>query len=300
MTRVNADAWVPEEYGSEVLTRVLQNSAIEAVARRYSMQSNVMNVPRIGAATTQVTAKGGAYVDDNPTLDEVTLTARKFTNAITIAEEDLEDALANIVSAHQSEWAVSYATHLDNAALGATGAENGGTVPFTSVYKSAPAGNKISTAGAVTYSDLSDVFGKVEAGSYWNDADAVVIAHPKFKSVFRGILDNNNRPIFVEGLNGTPSTLFGYGVNFSYGAVVSATASSAPGGAGGVAGTAGNPLLVVGNRQHLLLGVRSGPESVLSYEVGARTDEPLLKMRARRAFAVGRPEAFGILEVTTA
>jgi HK97 family phage major capsid protein len=289
MARVNADAWVPEEYGSEVITRVNNNSAVEAVARRISMNSNIMEVPRVGAISVDVVPKGTAYTDAEPTLDNVTLTARKFGKTVTIAEEDLQDAIVNAVAAFQAEWAVSYARKLDNAALACTGTENGTTVPFTSVYKAAGSGQKIATAGAVTYAKLSDTMALYEGSDYANDADTVVIAHPSFKASFRGIVDSNGRPIFVEGLAGTPATLFGVPVNFSYGAKTSTTATDAPN---------GNPLLVVGNRQHLLLGVRSGPESLLSYDAGYRTDEPVLKMRSRRAFAVARPEAFGILEVT--
>lgn len=297
MARVNADAWVPEEYGSEVITRVNANSAVEAVARRYAMGSDTIEVPRIGAVSVDVVAKGADYTDAEPTLDTVTLRTRKFGKTFTIAEEDLSDTLVSAITGFQDEWAVSYARKLDNAALACTGTENGGTVPFTSLYKAAGSGQKLSSAGAVTYAKLSQVFGIYEGGDYANDADTVVVAHPSFKGTFRGILDSNNRPIFVEGLAGTPSTLFGVPVQFSYGLKLSATATDAPGGAGGVAGTAGNALLVVGNRQHLLLGVRSGPESLQGEDF--RSDEKILKMRSRRGFGVARTEAFGILEVTT-
>ncbi|WP_328496777.1 phage major capsid protein [Streptomyces sp. NBC_00414] len=290
MARVNADAWVPDEYGSEVITRVQQNSAIEAVARRINMNSDIMKVPRTGAIGVDVVAKGAAYTDAEPTLDNVTLDAVKFGTTVTIAEEDLDDAIVNAVAAFQAEWAVSYARKLDNACLGVTnGTVNGGTVPFKSVYASVTSGQKIATAGAVTYAKLSDTVALYEGSTYANDADTVVIAHPSFKASFRGMVDDNHRPIFVEGLAGTPATLFGIPVNFSFGAKTNSTASDSP---------SGNPLLVVGNRQHLLLGVRSGPESLLSYDAGFRTDEPVLKMRARRAFAVGRADSFGILEVT--
>ncbi|WP_432129801.1 phage major capsid protein [Streptomyces tendae] len=301
MASVNADAWVPEEYGSEVINRVLQQSAVEYAGRHYPMGSTLVEVPRIGAATTVVVPKKGAYVDDTNTLDSVEMRAVKFTNAMTIAEEDLEDSNADIIKAQQLSVATSYATHFDVACLGTTAVANptgAATVPFTSVYKATGSGQKIATTAA-TYSALSDAFALVEGGAYWNEADSFVIAHPKFKSVFRGILDNSGRPIFVEGLAGTPHTLFGVEVRFSYGAVTSATASAAPGGAGGAAGVAGNPLLIVGNRQHLVVGDRTPMEWRL-YEEGdsARTDEPLLKMRARKGFVVTRPEAFGILEVT--
>ncbi|WP_432185847.1 phage major capsid protein [Streptomyces sp. Tue6028] len=297
MAHVNADAWIPEEYDSEVVTRVNQNSAVEALAKRKVMSSNTIEVPRMGAVSVDVVAKGTDYTDAEPTLDVVTLTTRKFGKTFTITEEDLGDTLADVVTGYQNEWAVSYARKLDNAALACTGTENGTTVPFTSLYKAAGSGQKVKTAGAVTYALLSQVFGVYEGGDYANDADTVVIAHQSFKSVFRGILDNNNRPIFVEGLAGTPSTLFDIPVQFSYGLKLSATATDSPTGTVGAQGTAGNPILVVGNRQHLLLGVRSGPESLVGEDF--RSDEKILKVRARRGFAVTRPEAFGILEVTT-
>lgn len=297
MARVNADAWVPEEYGSEVITRVNANSAVEAVARRYNMGSDTVEVPRMGAVSVDVVPKGTDYVDAEPTLDVVTLRARKFGKTFTIAEEDLDDTLADVVSAYQNEWALSYARKLDNAAIACTGTENGTTVPFTSLYKAAGSGQKTTTAGAVTYAKLSTALGVYEGGDYANDADTVVMAHPYFKGVFRGIMDTAGQPIFVEGLAGTPNTLFGLNVVWSYGLKLSATATDAPTGTIGAPGTAGNPLLVIGNRQHLLLGVRSGPESLLGEDF--RSDEKILKVRARRGFGIARPEAFSILEATT-
>lgn len=298
MAHVNADAWIPEEYDSQVVTRVNQNSAVEALANRKAMGSNTIEVPRMGAVSVDVVPKGTDYTDAEPTLDVVTLTTRKFGKTFTITEEDLGDTLADVVGGYQDEWALSYARKLDNAALACTGTENGTTVPFTSLYKAAGSGQKVSSAGAVTYAKLSQVFGVYEGGDYANDADTVVVAHPYFKNVFRSIVDDQNRPIFLERLDGTPSTLFNVPVTFSYGLKLSATATDAPTGTIGAAGTAGNPILVVGNRQHLLLGVRSGPESAIGEEF--RSDEKILKVRARRGFAVTRTEAFGILEVTSA
>ncbi|MFI9490492.1 phage major capsid protein [Streptomyces halstedii] len=287
MARNIMEDWIPEEYDSEVITRVAQNSVVEALANRKVMGSDTIKVPRMGAVSVNLVAKGADYVDGEPTNDNLILETRKFGTTFTIAEEDLDDTLADVISGYQKEWAVSYARKLDNAAIACTGTENGGTVPFTSLYKSAGAGQKLATAGAVTYAKLSDTFAIYEGGDFANDADTVVMAHPSFKGAFRGIVDSNGRPVFVEGLAGTPATLFGVPVSWSYGLKTSATASDAP---------SGNALLVVGNRQHLILGVRSGVESLMGEEF--RSDEKILKVRSRRGFGVSRATAFGILEVT--
>lgn len=301
MARNTMEAWIPEEDDSSVIARVSQLSGVERFARRVPMSSDVRNHPRSAGVGVETVAKGGTYGEDASTNDAVTLTARKFGKAIRIAEEDLEDSLVDVVSQKQVDWATSYAKFLDNACLGVTAASNGTTVPFTSVYKAltttnADTGytandNLVQTGtGGTTYANLSTALSKVEAGDYFDEASVVVIASPAYRAKFRNIKDDQGQPVFVQGLAGTPDTLFGHEVVWSQGAKTSATATDAP---------AGNPLLVIANRDYLLLGVRSGPESVFidgRDGVSALTDEAILKMRARRGFSVGHEKAFAIHE----
>lgn len=302
MTRQNLDAWVPEERGSEVLNVVNSTSAVEALARRENMNSETKLVKRAGGVDVSVTPKGTAYTESDSVDSEVLLTARKFTGLIRIAEEDLDDIPENIVALRQRAWANTYAKTIDNAVLGVTAAETGTDVaPFTSVYRTlsqadATTGyvantNIIKTAGAVTYEDFSAVIGLLEESDYFGDL--VVIAHPHFKGALRSVKDASGAPIFLAGVNNTPDTIFGYQLVFSAGAKTSATNTDAP---------TGNPLLVVAEKSNLIFGVRSGPESavVQGFNSQSITDEALIKMRARRAFVLGNPNAAAILEVTAA
>lgn len=292
IARVNADAWVPEEYGSEVIQTVEQFSAVEAVGRHINMTSDTQRTPRLGDVDVQVIAKGAAYPEDNPALDNVLLDSVKFGDRIIIAEEDLDDANVNVIVEFQKGWATNYARKFDNACLGTTAVANGTTVPFTSVYKEAGSA-VIKTAGPLTYADVSDVLGLAENGRYFADPDTIVIAHTSFKGQLRGLVDGNGRPLFIEQVAlGQPQTLFGYEIRFSDGAKTSAVATWNP--------SSGNPLLIVGNRKHLLVGDRIPVQSLISFDAGFSTDEPHIKMRTRKAFAVGRKEAFGVLEVTAA
>ena len=291
IARVNADAWVPEEYGSEVIQTVEQFSAVEAVGRRVNMTSDTQKTPRLGDVDVVVIPKGGVYPEDNPTLDNVLLDAAKFGDRIIIAEEDLNDANVNVIVEFQKGWATNYARKFDNACLGTTAVANGTTVPFTSVYKEVGSG-VLKTAGALTYTDLSDVLATAENGRYFSDVDNVIIAHTSFKGQLRGLVDGNGRPMFIEQVAlGQPQTLFGYEIRFSDGAKTSPVATWNP--------SAGSPLLIVGNRKHLIVGDRSPIESLISFDAGFGTDEPHIKMRTRKAFAVGRKDAFGVVEVTS-
>lgn len=301
MARNNLDIWVPEEQGSTVLSTIATTSAVEALATREPMSSDTKTVGVVNGIGVSVIAKGAAYPEDQTYDAEHILQARKFGTAIRMAEEDLADSAVNVIANKQSEWAKAFAIELDNACLATTATANGTTVPFNSVYYQLSIGvpsqsysggaNIIKTATTVapTYQNLSDTLAKVEQGAF--NGDLVVIASPYFKSVFRSIKDTAGNPIFVQGLAGTPDTLFGYEVVWSRGARTSSTATANP---------TGNHLLIVANKQHLLLGVRSGPESFLidgSTGASALTDEAILKMRARRAFQLGNNNAAAILEI---
>ena len=301
MARNTYEAWIPEEDSSEVITRVNQMSAVEALASPETMSSNTKSIPRSAGVGVSLVDKGGTYSEDTSTNDDITLTAKKIGKAIRIAEEDIDDSLANVISTKQKDWATSYAKYLDNATL-AVSATAGSNVPFNSVYYTltqADSGvgytandNVTVASSAVTYNNLSDTLSDVEGGDYFDLSRMVVIAHPSFRGVLRTIKDDQGQPVFVQGQGGdrgTPDTLFDLPVRWSLGCRISATATDAP---------TGKPILVVVNADFLRLGRRSGPESIFidgRDGLSALTDESILKMRARRGFALGHPKAAAVL-----
>lgn len=306
MARNTFEDWIPEEWDSQVVQRVEQVSVIESEARPYPMATDTRHIPRSAGVDVNGVAKGTAYGEDESVNDDVLLTAKKAGRAIRIADEDLQDSNVAILEQKRVDWATSWAKYLDNACLAVTAAESGVTVPYTSVYKAIRTTNSdtsytadtnyVATAsgGVVSYNNLSAVLGKVEVGDYWEEGMTLVIAHPSLREKLRNIKDDQNQPIFVRGQqgdSGTPDTLFGHRVRWSLGARTSATAVHNP---------TGNPLLIVVNRDFLAIGKRSGPESrVAGPDTGAAflTDEALLKMRARRAFALTHEKAAAVLEV---
>lgn len=296
--------WIPEEFASDVITRVNQVSAVESMASRIPMGSATKSVPRSAGMGVDYTTKGTAYGEDTTANDEVILTARKFGKAIRVAEEDLTDSLANIIATKQRDWATSYAKMIDNSSLAVTAAAGAG-VPFNSVYYALTqtdaatgytANRNLTQSATASYASLNTAMGLLEDSDYFDDSRVVAIAHPKFRKLLRGILDGQNRPIFIDygtqhgGDIQVNGELFGAQLKWSLGAKTSPTATSAPG---------GNPLIVFANLDYANLGIRSGPESAFAGAdtgVGFLTDDALLKMRARRGFAVGNEFAFSIFE----
>ena len=285
------NGWIPEPKGSDVLTKVYETSAVEAVARRVKMSSRTESVPRFESNGADIVLEHANIPLQDATLDEVVLTAIKYANRFAISIEDERDSVVDAINAKKAAWANSYSRKLDNACLGVTVAKDGTAVaPYTSVYFAAnAAGNKVVTAGDLQYEDLVTMFDDIETGDY--NGNLVVIAHPAFKSALRNLKDAAGLRVNDVGsllAAGTPS-IFGHQLVFSNGARTSATATDAP---------AGNALLIVGNRDHMILGVRDGVESQVSTEARWETDEVELKMRARRGFVPATGAAFYVIEKT--
>jgi len=300
MARNTFEAWIPEEWDSDVIVRINQVSAVESRASRVPMGSDTRHHPRSAGMGVDVVDKGGTYNEDTATNDEVVLYAKKFGKAVRVAEEDINDSIANILATKMKDWGVSYSKIIDNACLAVTAASGTG-VPFTSLYyllsqTDATLGytantniTTAATAGAPTYSEFSTALGNLENGDYFDPATTIAIAHPAFRKALRGVVDTTNEPIFIQGLAGTPDTIFGVPIVWSLGARTSATATSAP---------TGRPLMCFVSTDLMLLGVRSGPESVFidgRDGLSALTDESILKMRARRGWAYGHPAGAAIL-----
>lgn len=319
MARETYENWIADEKATDVIQVPNKGSAVELVARTEVMATDTKQVPRSGGFTVATVAKGAAYSETTSTNDYVELIARKIGGVERVAVEDLRDSSVDILAAKRVDAAVAMSKFFDNAALGVSAAGNGTTVPFTSVYRTVTQAdsavgytanaNLFATAGAVTYAKLVQVLGAVGATD-WAD-DLVVIAHPSFRFDLLG-LTGNNVPLLqnavTEGWEGTQ--ILGVPTVWTTGAKVSATATSATSTASGVAGTAGNPLLIVANRNLLIKGVANLPgvtNGAPGYAFqepnngsGFLTDEALMKASMRRGFIVGNVNGVAVLEKTSA
>ena len=286
-----ANGYILEEQGSTVIQDLIANSAVERYARREAMASRTKSVPRFVGDAPTVVAEGAEIPASNPTLDEIVLTARKYAQLMHISEEDVNDSLVDTLSVYKREWASRFARKYDNACLGVSGVADGDDgQPFLSLYSAINwTTNRIQTGGAMSFDDLNNALGIVEDSSKFDAANTVWMAHPKMLKEIRGMVKGNSDLVLPDPLAGTPGSLFGYPLVVSYGAAVSTAATDTP---------TGNPLLIVGNRQMLINGVRGGVESVVSRDAEFARDGVVLKTRVRRGFAVADADAFAIVEKT--
>lgn len=287
------NGWIPEEQSSTAIQALFRNSVVETVARHENMQSRTKQIPRFAADAPSVVAEGAQIPEATATLDEIILVAHKWAKILDISEEDLNDSLVDVLNTYKTEWAGRYARKFDNACLGVSvDKTNTDVAPYTSVFNAATtAGNVVSTAGALTFEDANDALAAIESGDHYDPANTVFITHPRMLGNLRNLKDSDGNRVVEAPLAGTPGSMFGYPLVVSQGAAVSAAATDAP---------TGDPLLIVGNSKLLVVGDRSGIESQVSDQAEFRTDEVLLKVRTRKAFAVADPESFFVVRKTTA
>jgi HK97 family phage major capsid protein len=288
-----ANGYILEEQGSAVIQDLIANSAVERFARRESMASRTKSVPRFKTDAPDIVAEGATIPEAVATLDEVVLTARKYAQIMHISEEDINDNVVDVLNTYKREWASRFARKYDNATLGVYAVETGNDdAPYTSLLTAVAndaAANLITTGGALSYDDINTALGLVEESAKFDAANTVWMAHPKMLKEIRGMVKGNNDLVLPDPLAGTPGSLFGYPLVVSYGAARSAAATDTP---------TGNALLICGNRNMLINGVRGGVESVVSRDAEFSKDGVLLKTRIRRGFKVADASAFAIVEKT--
>jgi HK97 family phage major capsid protein len=311
VSRETFEDWIAVETGSTAIQALVKASVTERLGRPEPMASDTKQVPRSGNFAIAAVAKGAAYGETSGTNDYVELIARKAGGVLRVAEEDLLDSSVDILSTKRNDAARNMAVFFDNATLGTSAAENGTTVLYTSVYKAVRTNDSAMSytaddnyvSGSATYANMSSTFSKLENSIWFDDSQLFIAASPAFKASFRNVLDTTGQPIFQQamGAEGTPDRLFGYPINWTLGARVSATNTQAP---------TGNPLLIVGNRDLLIKGMAKLSPTIATPNpgfalqransgVGFLTDEALLKAAMRRGFKVGAVPAFAVFEKTS-
>lgn len=316
---IDGTGWLVEGKDSSVVRAFSHTSAWERAARPLSMTANSVRIPRIADMGVAVIPKGAAYPEDASVADTVLVSAVKIGQALRIAEEDVEDdKLADYIELKKQSAGSSFAKLYDNAAIGTSAASNGTTVPFTSLYRALTtadattgytANANVLTANAAAlntgsggYDTLNSLLALAEVSPFYDETAMSFIAHPRFRTILRGLKDSTGRPLLYSDIvNGTSvDRVLGVPIFYSVGAAVTATATSAPAVGAGVKGTAGNALLALVHRGASVDGTRKAFESVYipgRDGLSALTDEDILKVRARKAAGVTTPVPHAVFEL---
>lgn len=262
-----------------------KNSAIETLARRYTMHSDTLDV---GWDVFRVMKLGAIYHVSYENRSEPFLVDQIRMDWLETAARSLDNMCLGTTSptpansdTYQQGW---------NGGVNTVGWRNNEVV---SLYQAAQnhftVDERHNVGGLVSslaeyHAAAGDDRGEQLVGSRYG-----IIAHPAYRKI-----------LFPEGVQGKP-TIGGLPVKWCKGAALSETMDPNPN---------GNPLLYVGDMNQLHLGVRSGPEEIMRVfeseeEVQiwntprATVGSGLLKIRIRRSFLVSPDNTFQCVELTS-
>lgn len=323
--RQDLENLIPIETSQEVIQRVAKVSVMEAVAPPETMATDTKQVARFGGFSVASVAKGAEYGFSTNTQDLVDLIARKIGGAAKVAEEDLVDTITGegTMRRYEQEAGSSLAKTFDHACIGTTGAMNGTTIPFQSIYaaitttQSTPWGtytastNRIQvpklTGGnptpAATWLDaVSDFLSLWENSDFYDEGNMFLLASPQIKGIFRKVRNSDSEPLFIDSnRTGAGASLFGVSdFRMTTGCRTHATMTDTP---------TGNPLIIIGNRNALKRGLARTSAGMVpgnpgvqwqraAQGIGFLSDEAIMKAMMRRAFVVTVPQAVAVLEIT--
>jgi HK97 family phage major capsid protein len=145
---------VPDVLSSTVIALVDQYSAFAQNATNVAMPSDVLLFPRrTGGTTAYWLDENTAITASDPTMNQVTLTAKKVTGAVVVASELLQDSIVSIADFVAAELGLSLA----NAVEAAAWSGNPSNAPGVAGLVTSHTGGliKTTTAGSTTTYDYA-------------------------------------------------------------------------------------------------------------------------------------------------
>lgn len=307
MAARNFSAWVPIDQDSVPDGREVQTSVVVQDAVRRNMTTNTVEVPRYLNADV---GGGSQLTEDTNDGDDVTMYSYQYNGKATLDQAESEDTLPDEVAAFSYEWLNSFNISYDNASIGVSAARSstvGDFRPYDSIYRRVRANDTgagytadtnyslvVASAG-LTYDSLSTGLGKVEKTKFWAPGNGVVWTHPALLKTFRGVVDENGRPILVElaGSENNPGmwrgSLMGYPARLTHGAQVSSNFKMS---------VVSNYLIAFVSRRFVRHGDRIEPQTrFIDAALNRDALEHTIQTRARKGFVLTVPQAASVIEV---
>jgi HK97 family phage major capsid protein len=142
---------VPDVLSSTVIRLVDQYSAFAQNATSVTMPSDVLQFPRrTGGTTAYWIDENTAITASDPTMNQVTLTAKKVTGAVVVASELLQDSIVSIADFIATELGLS----LSNAVEAAAWAGNPANAPGVAGLVTSHTGGLLAASGATYAASL--------------------------------------------------------------------------------------------------------------------------------------------------
>ena len=284
--RAAADALIPVEYSTQIVTATVQESAALRLCRRVAMATGQQRAPVLSVLPQAYWVAGdtGLKQTTQAEWEGVYLNAEEIAVIVPVPEAVVDDASFDIFGELKAPIGQAIAQKIDAAVF--SGTEKPATWPEAIIPAATAAGNVLSAdstpAQGGVVNDLADLLGVVEDDGY----------EPSGYAASRAL-----RPMLRSARSTTGEPLAGAGDNFTLDSAWALPIAYA------VSGTLGSTLAITGEWSDAILGVRQDvtykllSEAVFTDDTGkitlnlAQQDALGLRVTMRLGFAVGVPAA---------
>ena len=200
-------------------------------------KTDTLTIPsKLTGVSVNWVSEANSITSSHPTFSYIQLVAKKLAGLTSMSNELLMDANVDIVNYVISLFAEAIGTEEDSQFFAGTGSPISGIFLGTNTFGKE---QHIADADGFDYEKIREAIYGVDQnyikGAKW-------YAHRSIVSKLRGILDANNKPLFVDANAGGLPTLMGYPVKMIENCPTSAEE------------TAGTPLLILGNFKNSFIG----------------------------------------------
>lgn len=291
---------VPEEFANEVNRVVEDYGLIAKMARKFPMNSDTLNVPRLGSTVTiSYPGEATAGTESQPVFENVQLLAKTSIGLTPMSNELLADAHVSVVDLLVELFAEAIAGMLDTQGLVGTGAPFTGILSDSGVTVVTPATGNSTFTLCSTPDNMRDLISNVKP---WSLQGAGYIMHRSVWAIVQKTKASTGGDYFTSAANpvlrgtnqGFPTAqageLWGYPVYLSD-KMPSTTAIS-------------TKYVIFGNLKHVYLGMRDEMGISISQDavIGGvslfERNMSAVRVISRHAIAVGLPTAFAVLRTS--
>jgi len=235
---------VPDETAAEILQLIPTFGQARSLVDVgiFPKNRDLYNIPKDGTSIgVYYPGEQGSITTTKAALTTVQLQAKKAAGMVVLTDELKEFSIVDFVSYLNRKAAQAFATDEDSKVFGTA------NTTFTGLfYKTQTFGKEVEVANtdSVTYAKLLEVIYGIDqnylAGAGW-------VMHRTMVEKVRGILDSNDRPIFVDANAGGIPTLLGYPVRMIENGVPNSSNT-----------TSGQPIIMLGNLKNSYLKDKVG------------------------------------------
>lgn len=209
---------VPIEFYTTIIEFATTQSPILSRIWRIPMGSNTMRFSRLvqaagsyfGGIQLNWIDEAATKEDTKPTMEQITLTAKKLIGLVYMTDELIADSYLNIVNYVTGLFTRAFEYEMERVVISG----NGTTQPLGIGVDTAINSVARATAGTVGFTDVIDMDSALDE----NFRDLTWLCRKTTRNTLSGLRDTNNRPIFYADYatfnNGTlqPPSMVGYPV----------------------------------------------------------------------------------------